>query len=38
MFERIETRIPQVFLIKPQVFRDPRGFFLETYHAAKFSH
>lgn len=37
MFERIETVIPEVFLIKPRVFRDARGFFLETYHAAKLS-
>jgi len=37
MFERIETGIPEVFIIKPRVFRDPRGFFLETYHAVKFS-
>ena len=27
-----------MFLIKPRVFRNPRGFFLETYRAAKFSH
>ena len=27
----IQTRIPDVILIKPQVFSDNRGFFLETY-------
>jgi dTDP-4-dehydrorhamnose 3,5-epimerase len=37
MFERIQTSIPEVFLIKPRIFRDARGFFLETYHAAKLS-
>jgi len=36
MFERIDTAIPGVFILTPRVFRDPRGFFLETYHAAKF--
>lgn len=25
-----------VLLIEPQVFQDPRGFFLETYHAEKY--
>jgi len=27
----IETSLPGVLLIKPRVFADPRGFFLETY-------
>jgi dTDP-4-dehydrorhamnose 3,5-epimerase len=31
--EIIETSLPGVLLIKPQVFEDPRGFFLETYRA-----
>ncbi len=31
--EIIETSLPGVLLIKPRVFRDPRGFFLETYRA-----
>jgi len=33
-FER--TSIPDVILCKPDVFRDKRGFFMETYHAAKY--
>ncbi len=37
MFERIETELPGVCILRPQVFRDARGFFLETYHAAKFA-
>ncbi len=37
MFERIETELPGVLLIQPRVWRDDRGFFLETYHAAKFA-
>ena len=37
MFERVETSIPGVIIIKPDVFRDTRGFFAETYHAAKFA-
>lgn len=27
----IETNIPDVLLLKPEVYRDERGFFLETY-------
>jgi dTDP-4-dehydrorhamnose 3,5-epimerase len=30
------TEIPDVLLIEPDVFRDPRGFFMETFHANKF--
>ena len=26
-----ETSIPGVFVVEPRVFRDPRGFFMETY-------
>jgi len=33
-FER--TSIPEVILCKPDVFRDERGFFMETYHADKY--
>lgn len=29
----IETRIPDVKLIKPKVFGDERGFFMETWNA-----
>ena len=31
------TAIPDVILIEPRVFRDARGFFLETYHAQRFA-
>ncbi len=31
------TAIPQVTLIEPQLFEDPRGFFLEAYQATKFA-
>jgi dTDP-4-dehydrorhamnose 3,5-epimerase len=31
------TRLPEVLLIKPQVFGDERGFFFETCHEGKFS-
>lgn len=34
---RIETDIPGVCIIEPQVFEDERGFFCETYHARKFA-
>jgi dTDP-4-dehydrorhamnose 3,5-epimerase len=30
------TRLPEVILVEPDVHRDPRGFFLETYHAEKY--
>jgi len=30
------TKIPDVILIKPQVFNDKRGFFLETYRSQEF--
>ncbi len=33
----IPTELPGVILIEPKVFRDERGFFLETYHQAKFA-
>jgi dTDP-4-dehydrorhamnose 3,5-epimerase len=31
-----ETGLPGVLLIEPKVFADARGFFLETYNAARF--
>ena len=31
------TNIPGVLLIEPDVFRDPRGLFLETYHARRYA-
>jgi dTDP-4-dehydrorhamnose 3,5-epimerase len=34
--ERIETSLPGVFELRPAIFRDKRGFFLETYHEGKF--
>jgi dTDP-4-dehydrorhamnose 3,5-epimerase len=30
------TVIPEVLVIEPQVYRDARGFFLETYHAERY--
>lgn len=32
-----ETELPGVLLVKPPVFGDDRGFFLETYHAEKYA-
>jgi dTDP-4-dehydrorhamnose 3,5-epimerase len=32
----IATDIPGVIVVEPQVFRDERGFFLETYHLRKY--
>ena len=31
------TEIEGVILVEPDVFRDPRGFFMETYHAKKYA-
>lgn len=31
------TSLPDVILIEPGVFEDPRGFFLETYHQKKYA-
>ncbi len=28
----VETEIPGVIIIEPQIHRDERGFFLESYH------
>jgi dTDP-4-dehydrorhamnose 3,5-epimerase len=30
------TRIPDVVTIEPDVYRDPRGFFLETWHQGRY--
>lgn len=35
--EFIPTSIPDVALIKPKVFEDPRGFFMETYREDRFA-
>ncbi|HVB99257.1 MAG TPA: dTDP-4-dehydrorhamnose 3,5-epimerase [Candidatus Dormibacteraeota bacterium] len=32
-----QTALPGVLIIEPEIRRDSRGFFLETYHRAKFS-
>ena len=32
----IETNLPGVLLVEPDVHRDARGFFLETFHARKY--
>jgi dTDP-4-dehydrorhamnose 3,5-epimerase len=31
------TSHPEVLLVHPDVFEDPRGFFMETYHARKYA-
>jgi dTDP-4-dehydrorhamnose 3,5-epimerase len=33
----LATDLPGVLIVEPVVHRDARGFFLETYHAAKFA-
>jgi dTDP-4-dehydrorhamnose 3,5-epimerase len=34
--ELVSTRLPEVILIKPKVFSDPRGYFLESWQQQKF--
>ena len=33
----LPTDLPGVVLIEPDVFKDARGFFLETYHERKYA-
>jgi len=33
----ISSQIPDVLLIEPDVYGDDRGFFMETYHASRYS-
>jgi len=35
--QRLDTSLPGVYELRPSIFRDARGFFLETYHRAKFA-
>ena len=32
-----ETKLKGVVLVEPDVFNDPRGYFLETYHAGRYA-
>lgn len=34
---KIETSLPGVVELRPKIFRDERGFFMETYHRARFA-
>lgn len=36
LVEKVETALPGVWELRPKVHSDPRGFFLETYHAARY--
>ncbi|MEQ8225415.1 MAG: dTDP-4-dehydrorhamnose 3,5-epimerase family protein, partial [Candidatus Eremiobacterota bacterium] len=35
-FEFKRTDIPDVILVKPKIFKDERGFFIETYKYSEF--
>jgi len=35
--QRLATTLPDVWELQPKIFRDARGFFMETYHQKKFS-
>lgn len=35
--QKLSTSLPGVWELQPNVFRDARGFFLETYHLQKFT-
>jgi dTDP-4-dehydrorhamnose 3,5-epimerase len=34
----VETSLPGVLILEPKIFADDRGFFLETYHLARYAH
>jgi dTDP-4-dehydrorhamnose 3,5-epimerase len=34
---RLDTSLPGVYELRPKIFQDARGFFMETYHQAKFA-
>lgn len=35
MFERLDTNLPGVCILRPKIFRDARGYFFESYHEEK---
>jgi dTDP-4-dehydrorhamnose 3,5-epimerase len=35
--QKIATSLPEVWELRPHVFRDPRGFFLESYNQSRFA-
>jgi dTDP-4-dehydrorhamnose 3,5-epimerase len=35
--QRVESSVPGVWELRPKVFRDARGFFMETYHRDRFA-
>lgn len=35
--QRLNTTLPDVFELRPRIFRDERGSFSETYHSVKFA-
>jgi len=35
--QRIETSLPGIYELRPHIYRDSRGSFLETYHRTKFA-
>ena len=32
-----KTELPEVVVVEPEVYRDPRGFIQETYHAERYT-
>ena len=36
--EVVKTSIPDLYILKPQVFKDHRGYFFESYNYQKFTH
>src|SRR5688572_18742575 len=34
--EILKTKLPEVLVIQPKVFQDPRGFFMESWHQARY--
>ena len=37
MLKILKTSLPEVLIIQPDIFKDERGFFMETYHRKKYA-
>lgn len=37
MLKNLKTSLPEVLIIQPDIFKDSRGFFMETYHREKYA-
>src|SRR6266481_1040578 len=35
--QKVDTSLPGIYELRPKIFGDARGFFMETYHRTKFA-